>query len=104
MSKKISISLVALAVLTGIIIFFKFGGVGSTALWNVSGGGTWLLPLISVAALLDSINPCAFSVLFLTIAFLMSMGAMRSSVLRIGGAYIFILDRFHLGKSAACHK
>ncbi|PJE73939.1 MAG: hypothetical protein COV01_03835 [Candidatus Taylorbacteria bacterium CG10_big_fil_rev_8_21_14_0_10_41_48] len=97
MSKKISISLVALAVLTGIIIFFKFGGVGSTALWNVSGGGTWLLPLISVAALLDSINPCAFSVLFLTIAFLMSMGAMRSSVLRIGGAYIFGIFIVYLG-------
>lgn len=47
-----------------------------------------MFPLVSVAALIDSINPCAFSVLLLTIAFLLSIGKMRASVLKIGSVYI----------------
>ena len=58
-------------------------------LWNLSGGGKWLLPLIAVSALIDSINPCAFSILILTIAFLLNVGRLRSGILKIGGAYIF---------------
>ncbi len=57
-------------------------------IWNVSAGGTWLLPLLVIAAITDSINPCAFSILILTIAFLMGMEKMRPKILRIGGAYI----------------
>lgn len=97
MSKKLLISLSVLAVLIGIIVFFKSGLIGANALWSASGGGAWILPLVSVAALLDSVNPCAFSVLFLTIAFLMSMGAMRNSVLRIGGAYVLGIFIVYLG-------
>ena len=37
----------------------------------------------------DSINPCAFSILFLTIAFLLSLGKDRKFILMAGGAYIF---------------
>jgi len=48
-----------------------------------------LLPLIVASALVDSINPCAFSILLLTIAFLFSVGKMRSKILKIGGMYIF---------------
>lgn len=51
-------------------------------------GGTWLLPLVVIASLVDSINPCAFSVLLLTIAFLFSLGRLRSDILKIGGVYI----------------
>lgn len=71
----------------GLAIFF---GSNSSApfLWKISSGGTWFLPLLIVAALADSINPCAFSILILTIAFLMSMGKLRSGILKIGGAYI----------------
>ena len=58
-------------------------------LWNLSDGGKWLLPLIAVSALIDSINPCAFSILILTIAFLLNVGRLRSGILKIGGAYIF---------------
>jgi cytochrome c biogenesis protein CcdA len=47
-----------------------------------------LAPTIMGAALLDSINPCAISVLFLTIAFLVSLGKSRKDVLKIGGVYI----------------
>jgi cytochrome c biogenesis protein CcdA len=44
--------------------------------------------VITLAALLDSINPCAFSILFLTIAFLFSIGRDRKSVLITGSLYI----------------
>ena len=47
------------------------------------------MPLVVIAALIDSINPCAFSVLLLTIAFLFSLGKMRGSILKIGAVYIF---------------
>jgi cytochrome c biogenesis protein CcdA len=39
-------------------------------------------------AVVDSINPCAFSVLFLTIAFLFSLGSSRAKILKVGGIYI----------------
>lgn len=74
--------------LLGLIAFFRLGGVGTQTLWDISGGGKWLLPLVAVAALIDSINPCAFSILLLTIAFLLSLGKLRSSILKIGGVYI----------------
>jgi len=45
--------------------------------------------LITGAALLDSVNPCAFSILFLTIAFLWSLGRTRKHILIAGGLYIF---------------
>ena len=44
-----------------------------------------------MTALIDSINPCAFSILLLTIAFLLGIGKLRSSVLGIGGAYILVM-------------
>lgn len=74
--------------LVGIFIFFQWGKGGSAALWDISNGGRWLLPLIGVSALLDSINPCAFSILILTIAFLFSIGKLRSKIFQVGGFYI----------------
>jgi cytochrome c biogenesis protein CcdA len=74
--------------LAGAALFFKFGSAGTAALWNWSSEGTWLLPLVAVAALLDSVNPCAFSILLVTMAFLFSLGKLRASVLEIGAAYI----------------
>lgn len=49
------------------------------------------LPVIMVSALIDSINPCAISVLFLTIAFLLSLGKDRKFVLLSGGVYILAI-------------
>lgn len=43
---------------------------------------------IGFAALLDSVNPCAFSILFLTIAFLFSLGHNHRYILTIGSIYI----------------
>ncbi|MEK7567182.1 MAG: cytochrome c biogenesis protein CcdA [Patescibacteria group bacterium] len=81
--------LVILAVLlAAVVMFFRFNGAGTEILWNLSDGGRFMLPLVSIAALIDSINPCAFSILLLTIAFLFSLGQMRSGILRIGGSYI----------------
>jgi len=74
--------------LFGGVLLLKTGNIGTTALWNVSGEGKWILPLVGVAALIDSINPCAFGILILTIAFLLSLQKSRSSILKIGGVYI----------------
>lgn len=49
----------------------------------------WFLPALIGAAIADSINPCAFSVLFLSIAFLFSLGRNRAYILKAGGLYIF---------------
>ena len=46
------------------------------------------LPLVVAAAIIDSVNLCAFSVLLLTVAFLFSAGNLRSRVFKIGGFYI----------------
>jgi cytochrome c-type biogenesis protein len=76
------------AVLVFILALF-FGSTSSAPLlWKISNGGAWLLPLLAVAAIADSINPCAFSILILTIALLVSMGKLRSGILKVGGAYI----------------
>jgi len=53
-----------------------------------NGGNEWFLPIIAGAAVADSMNPCAFSVLFLSILFLFSLGKNRTFILMVGGAYI----------------
>ncbi|MEK7877082.1 MAG: cytochrome c biogenesis protein CcdA [Pseudomonadota bacterium] len=88
MNRKLSLLIGMGALLVGSVILFKAGNIGSTALWNWSNEGKWLLPLVTVAAIIDSINPCAFSILILTIAFLFSIGKLRSGVIEIGSAYI----------------
>lgn len=44
--------------------------------------------IVTSAALLDSINPCAISVLLLTIGFLLSLNKVRSEIYKIGLTYI----------------
>lgn len=48
----------------------------------------WLLPLVIVTALIDSINPCAISVLLLSIAFLASLKKEKKEILISGTLYI----------------
>ncbi|MEK7193407.1 MAG: cytochrome c biogenesis protein CcdA [Patescibacteria group bacterium] len=88
MSKKLLTLIGFATVILGVIAYFRFSSGGTQLLWDMSSGGTWLLPLAVVAALIDSINPCAFSILILTIAFLFSLGRVRSDIVKIGGAYI----------------
>jgi len=70
-----------------VIASLRFYG-SATVVWQLSRGGQWLLPLVVVAALIDSINPCAFSVLLLTIAFLLQIGQLRNQILKLGLGYI----------------
>lgn len=88
MDRKLTFIAAAGASLAALVMVFKYASFGTSALWGVSEGGTWLLPLVGVAALIDSVNPCAFSILLLTIAFLLSIGKLRSNVLQIGSSYI----------------
>lgn len=79
------------------VMFFKVGSFGTQVLWNISDGGKWLLPLIVVSSLIDSINPCAFSILLLTIAFLFSVGSLRSKILGVGILYILGIFVVYMG-------
>lgn len=86
-NKKLIVLVVAAVVLGALTLFFR-SDASSGLLFSLSEGGKWLLPLIVAASLVDSVNPCAFSVLILTIAFLFSIGKLRSDALRVGGLYI----------------
>ncbi len=88
MAKKRLIILLALLVLIAVAVAFLRSSGATAVVWQFSDQGRWLLPLVAVSAILDSVNPCAFSVLILTIAFLMSIGSLRSKILRLGGVYI----------------
>lgn len=86
--KKIYITIgVVLAVLVGLVVL-KNSSATASFLWNVSREGTWLLPLLLVAAVLDSVHPCSFSILLITIAFLFGIQMSREKILQLGGTYI----------------
>ncbi len=86
--KKTIIAVVGAGLAVAAVAVFLRSEGATAVIWALSGGGQWLLPLVAVAAALDSVNPCAFSILILTIAFLFSIGKLRSNILSIGGAYI----------------
>lgn len=87
MKKTITILIVIIVAIIGIIILKNSGGT-SSFIWNLSDKGVWLLPLVLVSALLDSVHPCSFSILLITIAFLFGMQLTRKKILQIGGTYI----------------
>src|SRR3989344_4612780 len=76
--------LVALAA----IVILKYAPGTSNIIWSISDAGRWLFPLVGVSALLDSVHPCSFSILLITIAFLFGMQMARGRILVIGGIYI----------------
>ncbi len=86
--RRIIIPITVAAIFIAVFLFFRFTGTGQDFLWSFSDGGKLLLSLVVVAAVIDSVNPCAFSILLLTIAFLFSIGRLRSGILKIGGSYI----------------
>src|SRR3990167_1537999 len=88
MNKKIIILLSTAAAMFGAVAIFRYSGFGTQILWSISKGGTWMLPLVIISSLIDSINPCAISILFLTIAFLFNLGRNRREIFKIGGVYI----------------
>ncbi len=86
--KKIIIAIsVVLMGIVGIVILKNSPAV-SGLLWNVSREGAWLLPLLLVSAVLDSVHPCSFSILLITIAFLFGIQMSREKILQLGGTYI----------------
>ncbi len=87
MPKITKILLIVIIALAGIIIL-KNSPATSQILWNISSGGNWLLPLVLVSALLDSVHPCSFSILLITIAVLFGLQMERKKILQIGGAYV----------------
>jgi len=82
----ITIVLVVLAII-GIVIL-KNSPATASIIWSMSREGTWLLPLLLVSALLDSVHPCSFSILLITIAFLFGIQLSRKKILQLGGTYI----------------
>lgn len=54
---------------------------------NLSG----LFPLVIATGLLDSVNPCAFAVILLLIAFLFTLRQSRSKILKLGLVYILMI-------------
>ena len=88
-NKRLYILLIILSAIVGSLLLLK-SSIGSAGfIWQLSNGGTFLFPLVSLSALIDSINPCAFSILLMTIAFLFSLGTIRAGIIRIGAAYVF---------------
>src|SRR3989344_3752692 len=82
----ITISVVLLAII-GVVIL-KNSSATSEIIWNLSREGTWLLPLLLVSAVLDSVHPCSFSILLITIAFLFGIQLSRRKILELVGTYI----------------
>ncbi|MFZ2150183.1 MAG: cytochrome c biogenesis protein CcdA [Minisyncoccia bacterium] len=87
MKKIIIIVSVVLVVFVSIVIL-KNSPATASIIWSLSREGTWLLPLLLVSALLDSVHPCSFSILLITIAFLFGIQLSRKKILQLGGTYI----------------
>lgn len=87
MKKTITTLIVIAVAIIGVIILKHSSGTASF-IWSLSNKGVWLLPLVLVSALLDSVHPCSFSILLITIAFLFGMQLTRKKILQIGGTYI----------------
>ena len=86
--KKTITTLIIIAVAIIGVVILKHTPETSSFIWNLSNKGVWLLPLVLVSALLDSVHPCSFSILLITIAFLFGMQMTRKKILQIGGTYI----------------
>ena len=56
---------------------------------NISDYHGFIPSIVALAAIIDSINPCAFSVLFITTAFLFSINKSRKDILTAGFLYVF---------------
>ncbi len=87
-NQRLYFILSVLGILIAALLLLKSSTGSAQFIWNLSKGGTFLFPLVSLSALIDSINPCAFSILLLTIAFLFSLDTSRSDLIKIGSAYI----------------
>ena len=86
--KKIIIIVATLLVAVLGIVILKNSAGASSLIYELSNGGSWLLPLVVFSSILDSVHPCSFSILLITVAFLFGMQMTRGKIIRIGGIYI----------------
>ncbi|OHA92074.1 MAG: hypothetical protein A3J09_01085 [Candidatus Zambryskibacteria bacterium RIFCSPLOWO2_02_FULL_51_21] len=86
--KRTIILIVIAALAVAGIAFLKQSDIVASIIWNASSEGSWLLPLVLMAAILDSVHPCSFSILLITIAFLFGLQFSRKRILQIGGTYV----------------
>ncbi len=87
MKRIITIFIIVAVAIVG-IVFLKHSSGTASLVWNLSNKGAWLLPLVLLSAVLDSVHPCSFSILLVTIAFLFGLQMTRKKILQIGGTYI----------------
>ncbi len=87
MKKLIIITTVAVLAILAIVVL-KYAPGTAEMIWTISQGGSWLLPLVLFSSVLDSVHPCSFSILLITIAFLFGLQMTRGRILQIGGLYI----------------
>lgn len=85
-NKILALSLFTVVILFLVLLYSGFFHFKAPDIRTYTG---WMPILIGTAALVDSINPCAFSVLFITIAFLFGLGKSRAKIIEAGLAYIF---------------
>ncbi len=71
-----------------VVVILKNLPATADIFWVASNQGAWLLPLVLLSSVLDSVHPCSFSILLITIAFLFGMQMTRKKILQIGGVYI----------------
>lgn len=69
-------------------IFLLYSGVFNFKAPDIRTYDGWMPVLIATAALVDSVNPCAFSILFLSVTFLFGLGTTRKKILKAGLLYI----------------
>ena len=86
--KKLLITLAVIIVFIVVVVALKNMPALAGFLWTLSRGGAWLLPLVLVSAVLDSVHPCSFSILLITIALLFGLNLGRGQILKTGAAYI----------------
>lgn len=85
-----SASVLIIILAFGIVRFGWFLPEGGLSGLLAGASGSRLVPyLVVISALVDSLNPCAFSVLLLTIAFMFSAGKNRRRIIEAGSVYIF---------------
>ena len=87
MKKNIILISAVLLFIIGVLVL-KYNSHTASIIWSMSEGGVWLLPLVIVSSILDSVHPCSFSILLVTIAFLFGTQMTRKKILQIGGTYI----------------
>ncbi len=85
--RKIVVTIIfALAIIGLALLYSGYFNLQAPDLRTYKG---WMPTLIALAALVDSVNPCAFSILFLSITFLFGLGRSREDIIKAGAVYIF---------------